>query len=228
MNREDTIEETPVSASPSVPKSPVKKKPSISRSEQQVEEEEEEEEVKSPASVKEGEEAEGEGEKPEQESEQEPEPEMNPTLSRIHKIGRGLPSMLPEGGLSSIKLRTRREDSHSGPGRQFERLDEDQLKKWIFATTQKDGVEGDLFTILHDGQLLCELINTIRSDKQITPKKGRMRAWHIVNINAYLSGCVDLRIKTLFKAEDLYEGEGLDKIIDNLSELKFYADSNKK
>jgi len=212
--------------------SPVKR-PSVSHSIRRDEEVED----KSPTSgmeEKEGAEAEAEAgadvegvAKPEAEAEPEPEPEINPTLSRIHKIGRGLPSMLPEGGLSAVKLRSRHDDGGHSSIRQLERLDEDQIKKWIAETTKKDALEGDLFTILHDGQVLCDLINAIRSDKQITAKKGKMRAWHIVNINAYLSGCVDLRIKTLFKAEDLYEGEGLDKIIDNLSELKFYADSKK-
>jgi len=225
LNRDDTIEEDPTTPSSAVPKSPVKK-PSMSHTAEPEQEHEADEEVVKSPSIKEEGDVEG-GEGREEEGEKEEEPEINPTLSRIHKIGRGLPSMLPEGGLSAVKLRSRREDSHSSGGRQLERLDEDALKKWIFATTKKDEVAGDLFTILHDGQLLCELINAIRSDKQITPKKGRMRAWHIVNINAYLSGCVDLRIKTLFKAEDLYENEGLDKIIDNLSELKFYADSKK-
>ncbi|ORX41812.1 hypothetical protein BCR36DRAFT_171573 [Piromyces finnis] len=211
MNREES------------PKSPIKS--SVTNDDG----EEEESVVKSPVSAKEGEE--GEEQQPSQqqqqeEEEEEQEQEINSTLSRIHKIGRGLPSMLPEGGLSSVKLRSRREDSHTG-GRQLEHLDENQLKQWILETTKKEDMEGGLFTILHDGQLLCELINSIRSDKQITPKKGKMRAWHIVNINAYLSGCVDLRIKTLFKAEDLYEEEGLDKIMDNLNELKFYADSKK-
>jgi len=161
-------------------------------------------------------------EEPEEEEE-----EINPTLSRIHKIGRGLP-MVTEGGLSTIKLR-RREDSHSGPGRQnqLEHLDEAQAKKWIFETLKRDEMDGSLFDILHDGIVLCDLINAIRTDKQITPKKGRMRPWHIVNINAYLSGCVDLHIKTLFKAEELYEGEGMDRIVDNISELKYYAENKK-
>jgi hypothetical protein len=179
---------------------------------------EKEEIVKSPTSA--GAEEGGAGE----EEEAEEEPEVNPTLSRIHRIG--IPSLIPEGGLSNIKLRSRRrEDSHSA--HQFERLDEESLKKWIFATVKKDEVDGNLFDILHDGQLLCDLINVIRPEKQIVAKKGKMRPWHIVNINAYLNGCVDLRIKTIFKAEDLYEGEGLDKIIDNLIELKFYADNKK-
>lgn len=156
------------------------------------------------------------------------EPEINPTLSKIHRIGRGIPSLLPEGGLSNIKLRSRKEDNHSSRQGVVENLSEDELKKWIFATIGKDEKEGDLFTVLHDGITLCELINSIRKDKQISAKSGRMRAWHIVNINAYLSGCIDLQIKTSFKAEDLYEGEGLDKIIQNLSELKYYYDNRKK
>jgi len=221
----NTIDEDPEI---SKDETPSKKKEEEEDNEKEVEEDnadeeikendhEKEEIVKSPTSA-------GAKEEGGEEEEAEEEPEINPTLSRIHRIG--VPSLIPEGGLSSIKLRSRRrEDSHSA--HQFERLDEESLKKWIFATVKKDEVDGSLFDILHDGQLLCELINVIRPEKQIVAKKGKMRPWHIVNINAYLNGCVDLRIKTIFKAEDLYEGEGLDKIIDNLSELKFYADNKK-
>jgi len=191
-----------------------------------IQEEKEDDEGEVKEEVEEVEDGKEEGKEDEDEDEDKEEPEINPTLSRIHKIGIGLPSLLPEGGLSSIKLRSRkREDSYTGT--QFERLDEDGLKKWIYATVQRDEEDGNLFEILHDGQLLCDLINVLRPEKQIVAKKGKMRPWHIVNINAYLKGCVDLQMKTIFKAEDLYEGEELDSIIDNLNELKFYADNKK-
>jgi hypothetical protein len=99
----------------------------------------------------------------------------------------------------------------------------DEARAWVEAITGKSftGSDKDAWVAsLKDGELLCTLINAIKSGSA-KYKASTMAFGQRENITQYLDGCRKLGQKDvdLFVTQDLYEGDNLVLVVDQLHAL---------
>jgi hypothetical protein len=95
---------------------------------------------------------------------------------------------------------------------------------WIEALT-KSKFSGDFHSSLKSGVLLCELINAIWPNTIKSISKSNMPFNQRENIASYLSACKSkgLRETDMFVTQDLFEGDNLLVVVDNICALGVLA-----
>jgi hypothetical protein len=104
---------------------------------------------------------------------------------------------------------------------------EREVIEWIEAVTGED-LGGSLVDGLHDGVVVCNLVNLIfpRTVTDISTKK--MAFFQRENISKYLEGCkaVGMNLGDLFDTQDLYDNKNVVSVINHFYSFSSFARSN--
>jgi len=105
---------------------------------------------------------------------------------------------------------------------------ENAARVWIEALTRRK-LSGSLQEELKSGVVLCELINAIQPGTVSAINKGSQPFVQRENIAAYLKGCKSLGMKEtdLFVTQDLFEGDNIVVVIDNIFSLGIVAKNSR-
>lgn len=108
----------------------------------------------------------------------------------------------------------------------MDRGTEDNVRRWIEEVTGQR-VNGDLENALHDGVLLCTLVNKIKPGTIPNVNRSSMPFSQMENINAFLRTCKNwgLPEHDLFMTVDLYEGKNIPQVMQCLISLSSLAQS---
>ena len=98
--------------------------------------------------------------------------------------------------------------------------------QWIEAVVEEpvsfDGQSDSVVILLKDGQILCKLMNILRSNNpQIKYNQSKMAFKQMENISKFLDGCEQLGVAKTdsFQTVDLYEGQNVPQVINGIGAL---------
>jgi len=98
-----------------------------------------------------------------------------------------------------------------------------RVRQWIAEVLNEPAPQSEvpLAFWLHDGSILCRLVNTLRPKTIAKIHKGKLAFQHMENISNYLEGCRALGLpeSSLFVAIDLYEEKDMNVVLVNLLAL---------
>jgi len=106
---------------------------------------------------------------------------------------------------------------------------EREVLEWIEAVTGAD-LGGSLVDGLHDGIVVCNLINAIFPGTVAEPSTKTMAFFQRENISKYLDGCkaVGMNLVDLFDTQDLYDNKNIVQVINHFYSFSSFARSNSR